>query len=417
MAKTPENSPTISGHLGTIGVQDVMGFLATAHQGGALEVESPDGALTLFLEGNAVVGGQMERGGVDTAAFLLGRGRLSSDDLEAVRREIRHGDFYSALAAAGRRDEAAIAELVAEELSENLLRLFTWAPGDFRFFEGRTPPPEVRRVSIGIQAVLLEAARRCGDWSALPKIFAEPETRFELRAEPREDANIALGLDEWKLLYRVANRRRLAEIWEGSPLGSRFATSRMLFGLASARLIHPIGAAKPASGGRPPTRSCAEIAPPVLRPPVVGRPDAAGASAADEPKDDTQPVATPGEKRASACAAGRLRRSQIRIERTPRLVHLAGDGDGPVFPLAGEPVTLGRSADNQLVLPDSHVSGRHARIVRDGDRFEIEDTHSSNGIRVNGRRALRASLEGGEEIEIYPYRFRFEISFEIRESG
>ena len=30
------------------------------------------------------------------------------------------------------------------------------------------------------------------------------------------------------------------------------------------------------------------------------------------------------------------------------------------------------------------VSGRHARVVREGNRFYVEDLNSSNGTRVNG---------------------------------
>lgn len=423
MATTRGDHPTISGHLGTIDVQDVMGFLGTLPGGGALEIDSPDGEMILYLDGGAIVGGLVVRGGVDAAALLLGRGRLSRQDLDVVRDALQGADLYSALVDAGRFGSEEAAGLAGEELSVNLVRLFAWAPGEFRFYEGRRPPPEVAPVRIDIRNLLLESARRCESWDVLPGIYAEPETRFALRTEPHREATVALDLDEWKVLFLVANRWRLGEIWEKSSLGSRFETSRTLFGLASARLIQPIGASVHELGSAAPAPARKPPPAPVLAdrpaPTVELR-----MPAKEDPEADTLPVVTGEANRAWEAEAAapraqprrRLTRSEIRIARRPILVQLVAEGEPRVFELAGEKTSLGRAPDNNLILPDGHVSGHHARLVRDGDRFDIEDTRSSNGIRVDGRAVSRTRLEGGEEIEIYPYRFRFELAFDISEA-
>lgn len=366
------DNPTISGHLGTIGVQDVLGFLANLRQAGALEIESPDGEMTLYLDGGEVVGGEVVRG-----AGAGGGGP-------------------------------------ADRLSEDILRLGAWTPGAFRFFEGRTPPRELPPVRIDVQGLLLEAARRCGDWSLLPELYADPATRFELLAEPRSDGKVRLALAEWKLLYLARERRALAEIWERSALASRLETSRTLFGLVSARLIQPVGEPAPAAPAPDPP-VCRDLAPPVVR--AAG----AAAAAAEEPIDTQRvvfrPEAPAGRHGTPEDAARRLSRSQIGVRRVGRLVQLVPADEERRIPLAGEATTLGRAPDNDLILADAHVSGHHARIFHDGEQFTIEDRRSSNGIRVDGRPAFRAALEGGEEIEIYPYRFRFEVSFEVFASG
>lgn len=436
MATPDDISPTISGHLGTISVQDVMGFVADLPRGGALEVDSPDGELVLYFDGKGIVGGKVRRGGVDTAALLLRRGRLTTEDLDAVRGQLEHVDLHTALLDSGRVDPEVIVELVAEELSENLLRLFNWTPGDFRFYEGRIPPMDVRPVSIEIPALLFESARLHEDWNALPELYADGATIFELRGEPRPGDGLALDLGEWQVLFLVTNRRRLSRIWEESPLGSKFETSRTLFGLASARLIQPIGVIRESSDVKTPEQAL-ETDPP---PPVLLAPSdsedvllttavlpAMNIPHDHDPEVDTQPVSTrraaaPPPTWGTAKAAGasrdrRLTRSQIQVDRTPCLVQIVADGQPAAFPISGEKIHLGRSADSDLVLADRHVSARHARILREGDHFEIEDTQSSNGIRVNGQKLSRSTLVGGEEIEIFPYRFRFEMSFEIRESS
>ena len=79
---------------------------------------------------------------------------------------------------------------------------------------------------------------------------------------------------------------------------------------------------------------------------------------------------------------------------------------GPVvdFPLGSEQVTLGRAADNAIVLEGSLISRRHGQICRDGEHFLISDLSSHNGIFVNGQKIEGAtSLNENDEIRIGNY--------------
>ncbi|EUA86310.1 ABC transporter family protein [Mycobacterium ulcerans str. Harvey] len=55
-------------------------------------------------------------------------------------------------------------------------------------------------------------------------------------------------------------------------------------------------------------------------------------------------------------------------------------------------VTIGRGADNNVVLNDLLVSRRHAVLRRSGDQWELVDNHSANGTYVNGNRITRALI-------------------------
>jgi len=50
------------------------------------------------------------------------------------------------------------------------------------------------------------------------------------------------------------------------------------------------------------------------------------------------------------------------------------------------PFTLGRQGDNDLVLLDTRISRRHARIVQASEGYLLEDNGSSQGTFVNGER-------------------------------
>jgi len=63
-------------------------------------------------------------------------------------------------------------------------------------------------------------------------------------------------------------------------------------------------------------------------------------------------------------------------------------------------VTIGRNADNDLVIDNLAVSGHHARIARLDDAFVIQDTGSTNGIFLNGEKVAQHTLQYGDQIMI-----------------
>ena len=46
-------------------------------------------------------------------------------------------------------------------------------------------------------------------------------------------------------------------------------------------------------------------------------------------------------------------------------------------------ITIGRHADNDIVVNDTRVSGHHCRVYEDKGKFFVEDTNSTNGVRVD----------------------------------
>jgi anti-sigma regulatory factor (Ser/Thr protein kinase) len=61
---------------------------------------------------------------------------------------------------------------------------------------------------------------------------------------------------------------------------------------------------------------------------------------------------------------------------------------------------LGRSKDADLLLVDPSVSREHAVVLREGERWIIEDLGSANGILVNETKTERAVLNEGDIVTI-----------------
>ncbi len=69
-----------------------------------------------------------------------------------------------------------------------------------------------------------------------------------------------------------------------------------------------------------------------------------------------------------------------------QLVISEGSNAGITVPLEGAPILLGRGADATVRLDDDYVSTRHARFVRNGDDWYIEDLGSTNGTYIGSQR-------------------------------
>ncbi len=71
-------------------------------------------------------------------------------------------------------------------------------------------------------------------------------------------------------------------------------------------------------------------------------------------------------------------------------------------------VTIGRLPDNDIVIENPAVSGHHACVFRDGDRFAIEDLGSRNGTFVNERRVTRHTLTHGDVVLVGKHILQFD---------
>jgi sigma-B regulation protein RsbU (phosphoserine phosphatase) len=74
-------------------------------------------------------------------------------------------------------------------------------------------------------------------------------------------------------------------------------------------------------------------------------------------------------------------------------------GETLTIPLGRGELTIGRSTDNTLALPDPFCSSRHAVLVQREGRYLIRDAGSKNGIFVNGKRVIgEVEIRPGDEI-------------------
>ncbi len=91
----------------------------------------------------------------------------------------------------------------------------------------------------------------------------------------------------------------------------------------------------------------------------------------------------------------------------PHLQITTHNGQTYNVPLVKERITIGRTNDNDIILPDPRVSSLHAEIIRKEDRFILNDLESRNGTRVNEQFIQSIDLKDEDEIRIGGNRLAF----------
>lgn len=118
-----------------------------------------------------------------------------------------------------------------------------------------------------------------------------------------------------------------------------------------------------------------------------------------------EPHALPGDvDRPGADAGAPIDATRVFVApavRSPGAVVIVHDRRGRrAVPLDGRSVTIGRGADNDLVLDDPRVSRRHARIQAREGRLVVTDLASANGVWLGGKRVTEAVLGPGDRVEL-----------------
>jgi pSer/pThr/pTyr-binding forkhead associated (FHA) protein len=84
-----------------------------------------------------------------------------------------------------------------------------------------------------------------------------------------------------------------------------------------------------------------------------------------------------------------------------------GHSGRQIFKLKGNLLTIGRMAENDIVLTDEMVSGYHARLTCAGGIWTIEDKGSANGTLINNTKVTRKVLKSGDRLSIGQVEFCF----------
>ena len=91
----------------------------------------------------------------------------------------------------------------------------------------------------------------------------------------------------------------------------------------------------------------------------------------------------------------------------PKLILKFGDRELSECAVGTHAITIGRLPDNNIVIENPAVSGRHARVYREGNHYVLEDLKSTNGTFVNDKPIARHTLLEGDSVLVGKHHLVF----------
>jgi pSer/pThr/pTyr-binding forkhead associated (FHA) protein len=91
----------------------------------------------------------------------------------------------------------------------------------------------------------------------------------------------------------------------------------------------------------------------------------------------------------------------------PKLILKFDDRELQECAVGTHAVSIGRLPDNNIVIDNPAVSGRHARVYREGNHYVLEDLKSTNGTFVNDKPVARHTLLEGDVVLVGKHSLLF----------
>jgi hypothetical protein len=260
----------LKGNLRDFSTTQLLNLIHLARKTGALTIQVPPGATTLFFrEGKLVYATTSGRDG-HLASVLARAGKLTPEQAKVIRS--RAGtqpdkELGMLLISAGHVTQPDVIGGIRSDILESVYGLFTWSDGLFHFEPNQLPSDDAITVSIDLENIILEGSRRVKEWERLQDELPDLDLALKFTDRPQAQLrNINLSVDEWRVISYINPRNSIHQIAQRIGM-DEFQIRKIVYGLLQAGLveiIEPEGAVPKA----PPTTAMEKV---IARPPAVKR--------------------------------------------------------------------------------------------------------------------------------------------------
>ena len=140
----------------------------------------------------------------------------------------------------GSLTQEKLEEYISVQIEEAVYIVFQWSEGTFEFEPDVMPDEGLFRISISIDALLMEGARRVDEWSVVEKKITSMDLIFSLERNPLEDEGLDLTDDQKRIIPLIDGKRSVTDLVEDSGL-AEFDTGKALYGLIQAGFAVQVG--------------------------------------------------------------------------------------------------------------------------------------------------------------------------------
>ncbi|HVS33747.1 MAG TPA: FHA domain-containing protein [Thermoanaerobaculia bacterium] len=296
----------------------------------------------------------------------------------------------------------------AGNAGEAVVRTFEWPDAQFTFLDGMSLPDKATRVTLDVESIVAEAAKRAEGGYA-------DYAMFRVIDNPAAQEKITIAPEEFTLLFKIGMGKTFGDL-VSEPGATRRATGAKLKILEKAGLVLRVDQAAPSmipgasqntaetprpkgrEERRPRAQAPAEGVEKTVFAPKVDMADATQFT--PPPPPPRQPTdEIPAPLATEKTQAGEVPVPPVASAPPPPILgdpkNLFGSltpDSGDTWPLVDNEYTIGRDDTNSIPVPDGSISSKHARLLRNEQGFWVEDLGSRNGTFVNGEKVTDKRL-------------------------
>ncbi|RKY29154.1 MAG: hypothetical protein DRP79_01245 [Planctomycetota bacterium] len=237
----------LKGDLGTIQLADIFQTLANNQSRGTLVVYDKDSKKRIYFEGGRVtLHSSGTRKALRLGKILLGRKKITRNELDAALKIQEHSREHlgETLVGMGVITREEMNDAVKFQIEEEIYGLFTWKDAHFEFSPDLPTIGEVNRpsetisLSLNVQELVMEAARRADEWQTIAAVI--PSIRDVYRHTGKAPKGLAtedLEAEETaELLQLFDGTRTVQEVSNETAYGS-FVVCRALAKFIETRAV------------------------------------------------------------------------------------------------------------------------------------------------------------------------------------
>lgn len=237
----------LQGNLKDFSLSDVFRLIAAGEKTGTLHIKRPGAeGEVCFLAGRVFfatsnwnresLGARLVKSGIVTAKQL--KQALGLQKIQ--RKEKQQRRLGQILIDEGYIDAKVLEGFIQEQIHDTLFDLFRWEEGEYDFAVDEVPEAEDIGISVSVENIIMEGARRLELWNRIRKKIPSLSTRFRMADAPAEKSvEIHLKPREWMLLCFMHGDKTVEELVEATGYND-FEVSKILYGMYAAGLIERV---------------------------------------------------------------------------------------------------------------------------------------------------------------------------------
>ncbi len=252
---------SFEGDIKDFALAELMQLIGQGRKTGTLAVEGERETIWVYFKNGRAVFATPSNQREQLGALLVREGHITEAQLAAALKKQKemHAEgnpirLGMILIETGAVDRAKLEEKITYQIKESVYAAVGEHRGRFRFFPELDLSEEDILVSMDVEYIILEGARRIEEWEQIKDTITSYHNVYVINPNPATSGAIKLTAAEWRILSMLDGRRDIQAIADTTGM-SRFDVCRVIYGLLNMNIVRPAlrgegAAAKAAPGER-----------------------------------------------------------------------------------------------------------------------------------------------------------------------